>query len=246
MKIIEGSGVRRSVWLLSLAIMLVGAAVFVVMRPALTKPPAPPRATKPAAKAPAHDAGAATSMHPQDKKQLRERVPPAVPPAHPPENVAAPPQPQVAAAPPAAADSEAAAQPAGDETTGAAEANDANQPTGIAVFPPPGTKPIKRGIVVPDGVDLPPGYVRHYQTTDDGQQLPPILMFHPDYHPVDAHGNPIPLPEDRIVPPDMAPPGMPVEMLNVPAEGAPVTGAPAQGRKRQDSNGGPSGAQTIR
>ena len=84
---------------------------------------------------------------------------------------------------------------------------------GIAVFPPPGTKPIKRGIIVPDGFELPEGYVRHYQTTDDGRRLPPILMFHPDYEGVDAAGNPIALPEDRIVPPEMAPPGMPIERL---------------------------------
>jgi hypothetical protein len=59
----------------------------------------------------------------------------------------------------------------------------------------------------------PEGYVRHYQTTDDGRRLPPILMFHPDYEGVDAAGNPIALPEDRIVPPEMAPPGMPIERL---------------------------------
>ena len=40
-------------------------------------------------------------------------------------------------------------------------------------------------------------------------------MFHPDYHPVDEHGDPIALPADRIVPPDMAPPGMPIEMLEL-------------------------------
>ncbi|HVM97695.1 MAG TPA: hypothetical protein VMT89_14970 [Candidatus Acidoferrales bacterium] len=93
---------------------------------------------------------------------------------------------------------------------------DSDNPTGIAVFPPPGTKPIKRGIVVPDGFELPPGYVRHYQTTDDGRQLPPILMFHPDYKPVDERGEPIALPEDRVVPADMAPTGMDVRMLDVP------------------------------
>jgi hypothetical protein len=84
---------------------------------------------------------------------------------------------------------------------------------GLAAFPPPGTKPIKRGIIVPEGFELPEGYVRHYQTTDDGRRLPPILMFHPDYEGVDAAGNPIALPEDRIVPPEMVPPGMPVERL---------------------------------
>lgn len=79
---------------------------------------------------------------------------------------------------------------------------------GIAAFPAPGTKPIKRGIVVPDEVELPEGYVRHYQTTDDGRRLPPILMFHPDFAGVDAQGNPIVVPEDRIVPPELAPPGL--------------------------------------
>ena len=62
---------------------------------------------------------------------------------------------------------------------------------GIAAFPPPGTKPVKRGIVVPDDFVLPEGYVRHYQTTDEGQQLEPILMFHPDYVLVDASGKPV-------------------------------------------------------
>ena len=84
---------------------------------------------------------------------------------------------------------------------------------GIAVFPLPGTKPVKRGIVVPEDFALPEGYVRHYQMTDDGRQLPPILMFHPDYQFVDERGAPVPLPEDRVVPPDMAPSGLPIRML---------------------------------
>ena len=79
---------------------------------------------------------------------------------------------------------------------------------GIAAFPPPGTKPIKRGVVVPDDYELPEGYVRHYQTTDDGRPLPPILMYHPDFAGVDADGNPLVVPEDRIVPPELAPAGM--------------------------------------
>jgi len=86
---------------------------------------------------------------------------------------------------------------------------------GTNVFPPPGTKSIKRGIVVPDDFELPPGYVRHYQTTDDGRRLPAILLFHPDYRPRDANGKPIPLPKDRVVPPEMAPPGLPIRMLDV-------------------------------
>jgi hypothetical protein len=100
------------------------------------------------------------------------------------------------------------------------------QKTGIAVFPAPGTDPPKAGLVVPDGFELPPGYVRHYQTTDDGKQLPPILMFHPDFHPVDEHGEPIPLPEDRVVPPELAPPGMPRDVLEVPPTNVPFVEDP--------------------
>jgi hypothetical protein len=88
--------------------------------------------------------------------------------------------------------------------------------TGMRVFPPMGTKPIKRGIVVPDDFDLPPGYVRHFQATDDGERLPAILMFSPDYDWVDAQGKPISIPPDRVVPPEMAPPGLPIHMLDVP------------------------------
>jgi len=72
---------------------------------------------------------------------------------------------------------------------------------------------VKRGIVVPEDFALPEGYVRHYQMMDDGQRLPPILMFHPDYQLVDERGAPVPLPEDRVVPPDLAPPGLPIRML---------------------------------
>ena len=92
---------------------------------------------------------------------------------------------------------------------------------GIAAFPLPGTKPIKPGIVVPEEMELPEGYVRHYQTTDDGKQLPAILMFHPDYQFVNAHGEPVEIPADRIVPPDMAPEGMHIEMLEPGATDAP-------------------------
>ncbi|WP_394835505.1 hypothetical protein LVJ94_01085 [Pendulispora rubella] len=89
---------------------------------------------------------------------------------------------------------------------------------GLAAFPPPGTKRIKVGLVVPEDFQLPSGYMRHYQTTDKGEMLRAILMFHPDYKPADPHGNPIPIPEDRIVPPELAPPGMPMERLEVPED----------------------------
>jgi hypothetical protein len=88
-------------------------------------------------------------------------------------------------------------------------------PTGTQLYRP-GTKPLKRGIVVPEGFELPPGYVRHYQSTDDGAQVAAILMFHPDYEPKDESGQPIPLPENRVVPAEMAPSGMPIEMLQLP------------------------------
>jgi hypothetical protein len=87
-------------------------------------------------------------------------------------------------------------------------------PTGMMLFPAPGTDPIKKGIIVPEGFELPPGYVRHYQTTDDGEQLPAILMFSPDKPPLDANGQPMKVTENGIVPPELAPPGLPVRMLD--------------------------------
>jgi hypothetical protein len=87
--------------------------------------------------------------------------------------------------------------------------------SGLALFVP-GTKPIKKGIVVPEGFELPPGYVRHYQTTDSGQMLEAILMFHPDHPPLDGNGQPVAVPESRVVPPELAPPGLPIVMLEVP------------------------------
>jgi hypothetical protein len=88
--------------------------------------------------------------------------------------------------------------------------------TGIAAFSPPGTKPVKRGVVVPDGFELPEGFVRHYQATDDGKQLPPILTLHPDYDLVDGAGEHVALGDDRVVPPEMAPAGLPVRLLDLP------------------------------
>jgi hypothetical protein len=89
-------------------------------------------------------------------------------------------------------------------------------PSGIGLFPPPGTDPIKVGIVVPDDYELPEGYLRHYQVTDDGQDLAPILLFHPDYEVKGPDGRPLPLPPDRVVPPELAPPGLPIQMLEIP------------------------------
>jgi hypothetical protein len=94
---------------------------------------------------------------------------------------------------------------------------EAGEHEGIAAFGLPGSDPPKAGIIVPEDFDLPEGYVRHYQSTDDGEQLPAILMFHPDYEFLDAQGQVVKLPADRIVPPEMAPPGLAVDhMLAVP------------------------------
>ena len=94
---------------------------------------------------------------------------------------------------------------------------EAGERGGIAAFPLPGTDPLKVGVVVPESFELPEGFVRHYQGTDDGARLPAILMVHPDYELVDANGKPVEVP-DGVVPPELVPAGMPVEMLEVPAE----------------------------
>ena len=112
----------------------------------------------------------------------------------------------------------AAPQQLASETSGEASG-------GIALFPPPGTDPVKSGIVVPEDFPLPEGYLRHYQVTDDGQPMPAILMFHPDYELLDERGEPIPLPADRVVPPELAPDGLPIELL-VPPEPRAEEGAP--------------------
>lgn len=89
--------------------------------------------------------------------------------------------------------------------------------TGLGAFSPPGTRPPLLGLAVPEDFALPPGYVRHYQATDDGQRIEPILMFAPDYQPLDAARRPLALPADRVVPPELAPPGLPIRRIVVPA-----------------------------
>ena len=87
---------------------------------------------------------------------------------------------------------------------------------GIAAFNPPGTSPPLIGIAVPDDFPLPEGFVRHTQATDDGQRIEPILMFSPDYDFYDSQGRPIPVPENRVVPPKYAPPGLKIRMIRIP------------------------------
>ena len=87
---------------------------------------------------------------------------------------------------------------------------------GIAAFNPPGTSPPLVGIAVPEDFPLPEGYVRHHQVTDDGQPIEAILMFAPDFVLRDAAGRVIPLPEDRVVPPELAPPGLALRRIEIP------------------------------
>ncbi len=93
---------------------------------------------------------------------------------------------------------------------------DSGDQGGIAAFNPPGTNPPLRGLAVPEDFALPDGYVRHHQVTDDGQPIEAILMFAPDYVLRDASGEPIPIPEDRVVPPQLAPPGLVIRPITIP------------------------------
>jgi hypothetical protein len=95
---------------------------------------------------------------------------------------------------------------------------DSGETGGLAAFPPPGTRPPRPGVIVPDDYELPEGFARHYQTTDDGRRLAPILAVAPGYELLDAAGEPVPLIDDRIVPPEFAPPDLPVQLLEIPSE----------------------------
>ena len=88
--------------------------------------------------------------------------------------------------------------------------------SGIGAFPPPGTSPPLVGLAVPDDYVLPEGYVRHFQATDDGQRIEPILMYSPDFEFYDASGKPIEIPENRVVPAGMAPPGLTIRRIVIP------------------------------
>ena len=201
---VNGSRVRLRVWLAVCVLGLAGVALFDLTR-SVPQPVSDESAGvgAPPAQAPA----ALRSSHPVrgdhiDQPLVPPRRLPLRPEPHALNNAAAPPPP--AAAPPQD-ELPAAQQEAGDD-----------EATGLALFPPPGTQALQRGIIVHEGFELPPGYVRHYQATDDGERVPAILMFHPDFKLVDENGRPVPLPADRIVPPEMAPPGMPIQMLEVP------------------------------
>ena len=105
-------------------------------------------------------------------------------------------------------------EPTGAELIGAL--HDVGIHTGIGAFNPPGTSPPLDGLAVPENFNLPEGYVRHHQSTDEGVAIEPILMFSPDFTLHDANGNPIAMPANRVVPADLAPPGLPVRWVRTP------------------------------
>lgn len=89
--------------------------------------------------------------------------------------------------------------------------------TGLAAFNPPGTRPPMVGLAVPEDFVLPDGYVRHHQATDDGQRIEAVLMFAPDRPIFDANHQPITVPANRVVPPELAPAGLPIRRIVIPA-----------------------------
>lgn len=104
-------------------------------------------------------------------------------------------------------------EPAGAEVITALQ--EAGVHTGLGAFNPPGTSPPLEGLAVPADFKLPEGYVRHHQVTDEGVPIEPILMFSPDFILYDARGRPMAMPANRVVPPELAPPGLPLRMVRV-------------------------------
>jgi hypothetical protein len=108
-------------------------------------------------------------------------------------------------------------EPTGAEVIGAL--HDLGIRTGLGAFDPPGTSPPLEGLAVPEDYELPEGYARHHQFTDEGVAIEPILMFAPDFVLYDADGRPVTLPENRVVPPELAPPDLPVRRVRIPPAG---------------------------
>lgn len=242
---IETPGIRPGVWLVIAALALLGTLI-AFLRPSTrggaAESVAPIKKAAPNVAASTHESS--LSMKPPPPH--RERVPVAQAP-QPAVRLVPKPHEPIAPPPPAAVESEPAPEPAAAAPAPASQDQPAtndlgeDQPMGIAVFPPPGTKPILRGYVVPDTFEVPEGYVRHYQTTDRGHQLPPILLFHPDYQLLDPQGQPIQMPKDRVVPPELLPPGMPAQRLDLPEDGSEPPPDPSLLHRNsggQDSPGG--------
>ena len=208
-RVVRDSGGRRYPWVVIAAVIGIGGGLLVGRQDRVREARAPVAAPStrdvvtvandrsgPAAPTPESDSAATLLESPHRRQMLARRLARKLPRTYGPEG-----KPELAAK-----DAIAALRAAGIRD-------------GIAVFPPPGTDPPKSGIIVPDDWVLPEGYVRHYQTTDEGESLPPILMFHPDYEFVDESGEPVAVSEDRVVPPELAPPGIPVRMLDIPGRG---------------------------
>lgn len=211
-KSIETAGVRPGVWIAA-AVLIAICIGFVLLRPASMPDETLLAANDSAAPQPAK-AEPPQRAQPPAFKPIR-RAEPADVPVRPAD---APPQP--------------AAERSDD--IGDTDSEESDAPTGIALFPPPGTDPLKRGLLVPEDFELPPGYVRHYQATDDGQRVPAILMFHPDYDWVDEQGRHIDVPPDGIVPPELAPAGLPLQMLDPPDIDIPLVEEPGPGETATD------------
>jgi hypothetical protein len=223
----DANAVRGSVWLLAAALGLIGLALLLLVRPLLL-------ARRGAALDATQQHAAAAGSRPL---AAVTRIPGARPvPRSLPERPAAPPQPGDGGAATGGAAGAANANGTAAADAAANAAAEADAPSGIQLFPPPGTKPPKPGIIVPPDFELPPGYVRHFQTTDDGEQLAPILMFHPDFDWVDAAGQPLQLPDDRIVPPELAPPGLTIRMLELPDTHVPTVEDPPPGAVFEPEN----------
>src|SRR5690606_34047984 len=96
--------------------------------------------------------------------------------------------------------------------------NHAGIHTGLGAFNLPGTSPPLGGLAVPEDYEVPEGYVRHYQSTDEGEPIDPILMFSPDYEFFDSLGEPIALPDDLVVTEELAPPDLPLRRVRIPGQ----------------------------
>ena len=151
-KVVEVAGVRRGVWLLVLALLLAGAAGVLALRLALRERRA--RGRDRAASTPA--VAAAPSAPPSAARRAPRRR------AHRASGAgAAPPRACRRRRTPRCRPRSHPLPAFPDEPS--------DGPSGIALFPPLGTDPLKRGILVPEDFELPEGYVRHYQATDDGE-----------------------------------------------------------------------------
>lgn len=209
----ERSPTRRSPILAVLALALIGAAVAYF---AWWSPLSQMAASKPAA------SGNPAAPEPEVREPVVATAPTEAPMTPRPVPPATPATPQSSAADWRTGDANDIAtyvSPTDPEPTAAElikALRDSGERGGIAAFNPPGTSPPLVGLAVPEDFVLPQGFVRHHQVTDAGEPLEAILMFSPDHVFRDAAGNVIPIPEDRVVPPEMAPPGLPIRQIEIP------------------------------